>query len=123
MKQRVERVVVDVLEECAGVVDGPDRDWRSLPGGLPLRDEPESRRFPDQPECEVVRSLRTLPPWVVEWMHGAVEVTLISWRSRRLGWRRCWHRRRPGHSISSPLTAKRKRCGDAVAGPRSGPAC
>ncbi|MEV5712595.1 DUF6461 domain-containing protein [Amycolatopsis mediterranei] len=41
-----------------------------------LRCEPERRRFPDVPESEVLWSLRSLPPWVVERVHGAVELTL-----------------------------------------------
>jgi hypothetical protein len=43
-----------------------------------LRFEPERRRFPDVPESEVLWSLRSLPPWVVERVHGAVELTLAS---------------------------------------------
>ncbi|KDN17219.1 DUF6461 domain-containing protein [Amycolatopsis rifamycinica] len=41
-----------------------------------LRLEPERTRYPDFPESEVVRSLRTLPSWVVERVHGAVELAL-----------------------------------------------
>ncbi len=43
-----------------------------------LRLEPPRHRFPDVPEPDVVRSLRTLPSWVVERVHGAVELTLAS---------------------------------------------
>ncbi|WP_410573042.1 DUF6461 domain-containing protein [Amycolatopsis sp. cmx-4-61] len=39
-----------------------------------LRSEPEPRGLPD--ESAVVRSLRTLPSWVIERVHGAVELTL-----------------------------------------------
>ncbi|WP_370963750.1 DUF6461 domain-containing protein [Amycolatopsis sp. cg9] len=42
-------------------------------GRLALEPPP---RFPDWPEAEVVRSLRTVPSWVVERVHGAVELTL-----------------------------------------------
>lgn len=43
-----------------------------------LRLEPARRPIPDVPEPEVLRSLRTLPSWVVERVHGAVESTLAS---------------------------------------------
>lgn len=43
-----------------------------------LRLEPERRRFPDLPEPEVLKSLRTLPSWLVERVHGAVELPLTS---------------------------------------------
>ncbi|WP_206784784.1 DUF6461 domain-containing protein [Amycolatopsis sp. MtRt-6] len=43
-----------------------------------LRFQPERRTFPDIPEPEVLKSLRTLPAWVVERVHGAVELTLGS---------------------------------------------
>ncbi|MEV7098665.1 DUF6461 domain-containing protein [Amycolatopsis sp. NPDC051045] len=43
-----------------------------------LRFEPQRRRFPDAPESAVLRSLRTLPSWVVEQVHGAVEPMLAS---------------------------------------------
>ncbi|MGW4064619.1 DUF6461 domain-containing protein [Amycolatopsis sp. NPDC004747] len=39
-----------------------------------LRFEPEPRRFPDEPEPTA--ALRALPAWVVERVHGAVELTL-----------------------------------------------
>ncbi|NBH06490.1 hypothetical protein GTY80_25010, partial [Amycolatopsis sp. SID8362] len=42
-------------------------------GRLALEPPP---RFPDWPEAEVVRSLRAVPSWVVERVHGAVELTL-----------------------------------------------
>ncbi len=42
-------------------------------GRLALEPPP---RFPDWPEAEVVRSLRSVPSWVVERVHGAVELTL-----------------------------------------------
>ncbi len=41
-----------------------------------LRLEPERRRYPDSPEPEVVKSLGTLPSWLVERVHGAVELPL-----------------------------------------------
>ncbi|MEU7785148.1 DUF6461 domain-containing protein [Amycolatopsis sp. NPDC049159] len=44
-------------------------------GRLALEPPP---RFPDWPEAEVVRSLRSVPSWVVERVHGAVELTLAS---------------------------------------------
>jgi len=43
-----------------------------------LRLEPERRRFPDVPEPEVLKSLRTLPSWLVERVHGAVELPLAA---------------------------------------------
>ncbi|MDX3194901.1 DUF6461 domain-containing protein [Streptomyces sp. MN03-5084-2B] len=43
-----------------------------------LRFEPDRRRRPDVRESAVLWSLRTLPPWVVERVHGAVERTLAS---------------------------------------------
>ncbi|WP_410613052.1 DUF6461 domain-containing protein [Amycolatopsis sp. lyj-109] len=43
-----------------------------------LRSEPERRSFPDVPEPEVLKSLRTLPAWVIERVHGAVELPLAS---------------------------------------------
>ncbi|MBE1495298.1 hypothetical protein H4696_002398 [Amycolatopsis lexingtonensis] len=44
-------------------------------GRLALEPPP---RFPDWPEAEVVRSLRSVPSWVVERVHGAVELTLAA---------------------------------------------
>ncbi|WP_086838788.1 DUF6461 domain-containing protein [Amycolatopsis kentuckyensis] len=43
-----------------------------------LRSEPHRRSFPDSPEHDVLKSLRTLPTWVVERVHGAVELPLAS---------------------------------------------